>query len=127
MESLIAPAALAYAALAALPACFQVALAAGAPWGRLTLGGAHPGRLPRHLRRGAAIQAMLLASMALVMLARGGVVALAIAPWAGWLALGFTVLSAVASLITPSRPERRVWAPVMLGLCLCGAIVVWPG
>lgn len=127
MESLSQPASILYALLAALPAGFHLAMAAGAPWGHLTLGGSNPGRLPPRLRKAAVVQAALLAAMAITILARGGAIDLALAPWAGWLALGLTVLTTIANLITPSRPERLLWGPVTVGMCITGLIAIWPG
>lgn len=127
MESLIAPAAILYSVLAAAPFGMQLGLAAGAPWGHLTLGGAHPGRLPPRLRKGAVVQAALLAAMALTMMGRGGVLELGLAPWAGWLALALTAMTMVANLITPSRPERLLWGPVSIGMFLSGLVVVIGG
>ena len=34
--------------------------------------------------------------------------------WTGWAALGLSVVSALLNLVTPSRPERAIWAPVTL-------------
>ena len=42
------------ATLMAVLIVFQAALALGAPWGRATWGGQHPGTLPRHLRMASA-------------------------------------------------------------------------
>lgn len=124
MESLIVPAAILYALLTAAPFGMQLGLAAGAPWGHLTLGGVNPGRLPPRLRKAAIIQAALLAAMAVTMLGRGGVLDLPLSPWAGWLALALTAMTMVANLITPSRPERLLWGPVTVGMFLCGLVVV---
>ncbi len=52
---------------------FQVALAAGAPWGAIAMGGAFPGQFPPELRVAAVVQAVLLAGLALVVLARVGI------------------------------------------------------
>ena len=41
----------------AVVAAFQVALAAGAPWGRAAWGGQHQGRLPARLRIASAVAA----------------------------------------------------------------------
>ncbi|KAB7744113.1 hypothetical protein GA707_11730 [Nostocoides sp. F2B08] len=88
---------------------FQLALAAGAPWGRLAWGGGHERELPSQLR------------------AASGVSALA---WAGALAASATTstspsvtrvrtayaalagVGAVMNAVSPSRPERLFWTPV---------------
>ena len=53
---------------------FQLALAAGAPWGAYAMGGAFPGQFPPALRIAAIIQAVLLVGMAAVILARAGLI-----------------------------------------------------
>ena len=104
--------AFAYAGLAALPMLMHVANAAGAPLGRLTVGGRFAGRLPPPWRALALVQAALLATMAGAVLARAGI---GPAPLEGlfWPALGLTLLSLAANAASPSRPERLLWTPVL--------------
>ncbi|EBA06749.1 hypothetical protein [Sagittula stellata] len=104
--------AIAYAGLAACPVLMHFANAAGAPLGRLTVGGRFPGRLPPVWRALALVQAALLSTMAGALLARSGVVAVPLAPLF-WPALGLTLLSLIANAASPSRPERLLWTPVL--------------
>jgi hypothetical protein len=104
--------ALAYAALAAAPLAMHLALAAGAPWGRYTVGGRFPGPLPPAWRALALAQAALLAAMAAAVLARAGLGPAAAAPLF-WPALALTATSLVANAASPSRPERLLWTPVL--------------
>lgn len=108
--------ALIYAALAALPAAMHVALACGAPLGRFTVGGRFPGRLPPLWRALAVVQAVLLAGMALTVLERGGAFASGMPQALFWPVVGLTMLTFMANAVSPSRPERRLWAPVTLGM-----------
>ena len=55
---------------------FQVALAAGAPWGEYAIGGRVPGRFPPPMRVAAVVQAVVLGWLALVVLDAAGLVAL---------------------------------------------------
>ncbi|SMY08468.1 hypothetical protein [Flavimaricola marinus] len=117
--------ALIYAAFCAAVIGFQICLIAGAPWGRLTQGGTHPGALPRAGRLAAAASIFLLAAMALAVMSGAG-----LWPywpvWTGWTALAVQVLSVVLNWITPSAPERRLWGPVtsvMLALA-CAAMLI---
>ncbi|MGI1663577.1 hypothetical protein ACRDNQ_15160 [Palleronia sp. KMU-117] len=105
-----------YAALAALPAAMHIALAAGAPLGRFTVGGRFPGRLPPLWRGLALVQAGLLAGMALVVLDRGGALSSGLPAGLFWPVVGLTLLTFLANAASPSRPERRVWTPVTLGM-----------
>lgn len=65
-------AAIIYAAVSAGVVVFQVALAAGAPWGAYAMGGAFPGQFPPALRIAALVQAALIAGMAAVVMSRAG-------------------------------------------------------
>jgi len=104
--------AIGYAGLAALPLAMHLALAAGAPWGRFTLGGRFSGRLPPVWRALAIVQGALLAAMAGAVLARAGIGVPALAVLF-WPAVAVTVLSLLANAASPSRPERRLWTPVL--------------
>ena len=109
----------AYSALAALPFAMQLAVAAGAPLGRFTVGGRFPGRLPGIWRVLALLQAALLAAMAVVVLAHAGLIGLALPGWMIWPVLGLTLLTTLGNLATPSRPERLLWGPVTVAMSLC--------
>jgi hypothetical protein len=97
---------------------FQVCLMAGAPWGRLTQGGQHEGALPT--------SGLVIAGVSIVLLVfmGAGITSAAGLPpqwpqWTGWVALSIQAVSTLLNWITPSVPERRLWAPitsVMLGL-----------
>lgn len=114
-------AAVLYASLAALPFVMHVALAAGAPLGRFTVGGRFPGRLPPLWRGLALVQAGLLLGMALVVLERGLGIDLSLPDLLFWPVLGLTVLTCIANAISPSRPERLLWTPVTVSMA--GAIL----
>lgn len=94
---------------------FQVALAAGAPWGAYAMGGAFPGQFPPSMRVGAVVQALILAGFAGVVLSRAGVALPSwskASRWLIWVVVAFSVLSLILNLITPSAGERAIWAPV---------------
>ncbi len=123
--SLVLTAAWLFAALAGLVALFQLALALGAPWGAVAMGGVHPGRLPHAYRIAALGQMVLLGLLALVVLSGAGLY-----PdpqnWSAvlvWVAVGFSALAVVANLATPSRWERRIWAPVAVLMFLSSLAV----
>lgn len=105
---------------------FQIALAAGAPWGAYAMGGAFPGQFPPAMRVSALAQAGILLVFAGVVLARAG---LAFRRWARasrwliWLVVAFSTLSLLLNLITPRAGERAIWAPVALVLLVCSLLV----
>ena len=119
-------AAILYAILTLAVILFQIALAAGAPWGEFAMGGAFPGRFPPALRITALFQAALLGGMAAVVLARAELILPGwrqASRWLIWLVVAFSALSLLLNLITPSAGERAIWAPVALLLLLSSASV----
>jgi len=100
------------ATLAAL-AGLQVAVALGAPWGRLVWGGAHR-VLPTRLRVASAASALLYAGFAWVLLRRAGVLPGAVdglVAVATWALCGYFTLGIVLNLASRSRAERRTMVP----------------
>ena len=105
---------------------FQLALAAGAPWGEFAMGGAYPGQFPPELRVAAVVQAVVLGLLALVVLARAGIVLpkwSKTSRWLAWVVVAFSALSLVLNSITPSARERMIWAPVALVMLISSVIV----
>lgn len=116
-----------FAILVILAAAFQIALAAGMPWGEYAMAGKFPGKLPRSLRFAAIFQAVLLLCFGIVMLMRAQVMINlfgAFTVYAAWLITGFSGLSFILNLITPSRKERMIWAPVAFLLLVTSLVVV---
>ena len=121
-------AAIFYAIVSLAVVGFQIALAAGAPWGQFAMGGAFPGQFPPALRMAALVQAMLLLALAAVVLARAGVILSGwsrASRWLIWFVVAFAVLSFVLNLITPSAGERAIWAPVAFLLLISSSIVAF--
>ncbi len=119
-------AALIYAAVSLGVVAFQIALSAGAPWGKYAMGGAFPGEFPPALRIAALAQAVLLVGMTAVVVSRAGI---ALAGWSRasrrlvWVVVALAALSVVLNLITPSAGERAIWAPVALVLLASSTVV----
>ena len=88
---------------------FQLALAAGAPWGRLAWAGRHDGALPTELR---------VASAASALVWGGALVAAAThdsSPRVARVRTAYAALAGVGTVmnaVSPSRPERLLWTPV---------------
>jgi hypothetical protein len=121
-------AAILYAIISFGVIAFQIALAAGAPWGAFAMGGAFPGQFPPALRVGALIQAALLGAMAAVVLARAELMLPSwnrVSRWLVWFVVAFAALSLVLNLITPSAGERAVWAPTALLMLVSSAVVAF--
>ena len=115
-----------YAVVSLAVIAFQIALALGAPWGAYAMGGAFPGQFPPELRVAALVQAVILAVLALVVVARAGIVLpkwSRTSRWLIWVVVAFSAVSLVLNTITPSAGERAIWAPVALVMLICSVIV----
>jgi hypothetical protein len=105
---------------------FQLALAAGAPWGSYAMGGAFAGRFPPAMRVAAVVQAGLILLTILVILSRSGLALPAwsrASRWLAWAVVALGALSLAMNLATPSVGERMMWAPVALVLLVCSTLV----
>ena len=117
-----------YAIITLAVVAFQIALAAGAPWGAFAMGGAFPGQFPPAMRIAAIIQAALLIGFALVVLAQTGIILpklLRASRWLAWVVVAFSALSLILNLITPSAGERAIWAPVAFIMLISSGVVAF--
>jgi hypothetical protein len=123
LTSIAAPAA---ATGLAATACFQAALALGAPWGQAAWGGAQA-HLPPDLRVGSAISAVVLALPALVVLVRAGhwgpARADGVFRWGTWALVPLLALSALGNFASASRWESLLMGPLALLLSLLCLVV----
>jgi len=104
------------AAILLLVVAFQAALAAGAPWGAATQGGANEGVLPDLLRVGSVVSLLVYAALA----------AVAGTSWAPanarrrilYIAALVMVFATMLNIASPSLVERIIWAPVTIVLVI---------
>ena len=105
---------------------FQVALAAGAPWGAAAWGGRYVGVLPPPLRIASGVTAILVYPLiALYVLDSAGVIDLAWLPGSRlgmWIVTAFFTLGAVANFASRSRIER-IWGPLSLVVAVCSVVI----
>ena len=101
---------------------FQVALAAGAPWGRAAYGGASA-RLTARLRTASVVAAVIWAGAAVVVLGRGGVLPVPLADVLIWVVVALLALGIIANAATRSRVERAIWLPFSVVATVLGVIV----
>jgi hypothetical protein len=111
-------------------ASFQVALAAGAPFGRAAFGGADAGTLPVDLRLVSAVAAVVWVLAALHALSRGGFTGRF--PRLGngritWVLAGVTAVGALMNTASSSPWERFGWAPLTLSLSILCVILARRG
>ncbi|MGO2746496.1 hypothetical protein [Microbacterium sp.] len=114
------PFALALTVILALLALFQIALAAGAPWGHFAWGGQHR-VLPRNLRIGSILSIVIYALIAFIAWERVGASSLlpdAVAQVAMWVVFAYFAIGIVMNGISRSKPERYTMTPVVLVLAV---------
>lgn len=115
-----------YLVLTAIGVVFQLALALGAPWGEVTLGGRYPGKLPAKIRVAALAQIVVMLGFALIVLVRAGII---LSAWDAvgrigiWFVVGFFVLGTLANVSTPSKKERLLWGPVNVLMLIVTVII----
>jgi hypothetical protein len=105
---------------------FQIALAAGMPWGHLAMGGRYPGKFPPNVRVGAIIQGALIAFLGMIVLSRAGVAFPGLSNLSNiliWVAVAISGISLVLNLITQSKWERILWVPVALLMTVSSLVV----
>lgn len=90
-------------------AAFQLGLAAGAPWGRASYGGGHPGVLPRRLRCVSAGSVPLYAGLAVTVASPRTPARLRRRVLTG--IAGLMGVATVMNAASPSLPERAIWTP----------------
>jgi hypothetical protein len=100
---------------------FQLAMALGAPWGEYAMGGKYPGKFPPKIRIAAVIQLLILIFFGVIGLIRSGFIFSSFFDFSSkaiWFVVGFFVLGSLMNLITPSKKERNIWAPITFILLL---------
>ena len=115
-----------FALLTLIVFLFQIALAAGMPWGHLAMGGRYPGKFPPNMRIGAVVQGALIAFLGMIVLSHAGVAFPGLANLSNyliWVAVAISVISLVLNLITQSKWERILWAPVGLLMTVSSLVV----
>jgi uncharacterized membrane protein YjgN (DUF898 family) len=108
-----------------LLAVFQIALAAGAPWGRFAWGGQHR-VLPRNLRIGSVIAVVIYAVTAFIAWERVGASTVLPVPFvqvAMWVLFAYFALGIVMNAISRSKPERYTMTPVVAVLAVLSLLI----
>ncbi|QDW30885.1 hypothetical protein FFF93_014710 [Arthrobacter sp. KBS0702] len=118
--------ALAFCAVLAALALFQLLLIVGFPLGRFAWGGQNE-VLPARFRAGSAVAVVVYAAFATVALDRAGLVSAlpgdSIAIIAMWVVAAYLSLSVLPNLASKSRHEKRVMVPVSLVLAVLAFLI----
>ena len=119
------PFALALTVILALLAVFQIALAAGAPWGHFAWGGQHR-VLPRNLRIGSVVSIVIYAVIAFVAWERVGASSVlpdVVAQVAMWVVFAYFAIGIVMNAISRSKQERYTMTPIVLVLAVLSLLI----
>jgi hypothetical protein len=106
-------------------ALFQIALAAGAPWGRFAWGGAQA-KLPVALRIGSVVSLFIYSACAAIVSDRAKLIDVVgddVSSVGAWVVAGFLSLGVVMNAISRSKPERFTMTPVALVLAASAYVV----
>lgn len=108
-------------------AIFQIALAAGVPWGEAAWGG-QPARLPTGLRVGSGIVSVVYAAAApLIVLGRAGYFGRDSSSWVfrsgTWFLAALMALGTLLNFASASRWENYLWGPYSLTLAILCVVV----
>jgi len=90
------------------------------------MGGVHPGVLPKKLRIAAVMQALLVAVTVLIVLVEANLLLpelQTVSKISIWFVVLLYIISSILNLITSSKWERRVGAPVALCMLTCSLTV----
>jgi hypothetical protein len=105
-------------------AVFELALAAGAPWGHAAWGGAHAA-LSAAQRTGSAVAVVAWAGAALIVLGRAGLWSVGrrarLFRWGTWFLAGVSGIAALMNFASHSRWENLIFGPaalVLAALCI---------
>jgi hypothetical protein len=113
-----------FTVVAILATCFQFALALGAPFGEMAMGGRYPGKFPVQMRVAAIVQGLIIGALAAIVLTRAGVVVTPLnAPWLIWVVVAFSAVSLFVNAISRSRKERLLWVPAATVMLISSLIV----
>ncbi|MBP7094352.1 MAG: hypothetical protein KBB72_09930 [Candidatus Kapabacteria bacterium] len=126
MSNIVEMAAGTFTLLSVLTIGFQIALGLGAPWGRFTLGGKYPDVLPMKARLIPVFSTVVLAFLIAIVLTRAGLIRpdlLEPSRIAIWLPVTYMALGLGLNSVSKSKPERRLWVPVILVMLVCTLIV----
>lgn len=115
-----------FAVLVGAAILFQLALAAGMPWGNLAWGGKFPNELPVYMRVASVASALLLLGFGMIVSARAGIALTYLQPISRvlvWVVVGYCALGVIANALTPSAWERIIWLPTTALLLACSFVV----
>lgn len=107
---------------------FQLGLTIGMPWGAASMGGKFPGKYPPRMRVVSLINIFITSFIAAIVLIKSEIIWLQFKSFANvaiYFVVVFSVFATILNTITPSKIERKIWAPVAAILLLTSLIVAF--
>ncbi len=106
---------------------FQLALIGGKPWGEYAMGGKFPGEIPNRIKLVYGIQILVLILIDWIVLVKADLICpkyFELSQSAIWIVVGIMSISTFLNLITPSKKEKQIWAPISLIMLICVIIII---
>jgi hypothetical protein len=107
---------------------FQLGLTIGMPWGAASMGGKFPGKYPPRMRVVSLINIFIASFIAAIVLIKSGIIWIQFKSFANvaiYFVVAFSLVATILNTITPSKIERKIWAPVAAILLLTSLIVAF--
>lgn len=107
---------------------FQLGLTIGMPWGAASMGGKYPGKYPPGMRVVSLINVCITSFIAAIVLIKSEIIWLQFKSFANvatYFVVAFSLVATILNTITPSKIERKIWAPVAAILLLTCSIVAF--
>ncbi|MBE0538819.1 MAG: hypothetical protein IH620_03835 [Ignavibacterium sp.] len=107
---------------------FQLGLTIGMPWGAASMGGKYPGKYPPRMRVVSLINIFITSFIAVIVLIKSEIIWLQFKSFANvaiYFVVAFSAVATILNTITPSKIERKIWAPVAAILLLTSLIVAF--
>jgi len=122
--------AIVFTILSAILVFFQLGLTLGMPWGEASMGGKFPGKYPPKMRVVSLINSFILSIIAVIVLIKADIILpqyKSVSNIAIYFVVAFSAVATFLNIITPSKIERKIWAPVTALLLTASIIVVFVG
>ena len=107
---------------------FQLGLTLGIPWGEASMGGKYSGKYPPKMRIVSLINSLILIFIAVIVLVKADILLQqykSISNIAIYFVVGFSAVATILNIITPSKIERKIWAPIATLLLIASIIVAF--
>lgn len=96
---------------------FQFCLTIGLPWGEASMGGKYPGKYPPGMRVVSLLNMIILSFLTIIVLVKADLILSQFKSFSNtaiWFVVAFSAVGSVLNMITPSKIERKIWAPVAI-------------